>query len=213
MRTLFVLCLMLAAAMLAGCLGETPAAPPANAGASDIANQTIGAQNQTAAAVNQTAEAVIMMNPNNPVVVFETTKGTFMAEIFVNEAPVTGNNFMKLVRSGFYDGLKFHRVIPGFMAQGGDPKGDGTGGSNQTIPLEIKPNLRHKLGTLAMARSQNPDSASSQFYIVNGEASFLDGQYAVFGSVLGSGMDVVYQFAQGEPPANPDRMLKVYEKK
>ncbi|MCL6088734.1 MAG: peptidylprolyl isomerase [Candidatus Marsarchaeota archaeon] len=199
MRTLFVLCLMLAAAMLAGCLGETPAAPPANASASNITNQT--------------AEKVIMMNPNNPIVVFETTKGTFSAEIYVNEAPVTGNNFMKLVRSGFYDGLKFHRVIPGFMAQGGDPKGDGTGGSNQTIPLEIKPNLRHKLGTLAMARSQNPNSASSQFYIVNGEASFLDGQYAVFGQVLGSGMDVVNQFAQGEPPANPDRMLRVYEKK
>ena len=73
------------------------------------------------------------MNSKNPVVNFETTKGNFSAEIFVNEAPITGNNFMKLVRSGFYNNLTFHRVITGFMAQGGDPKGDGSGGSNETI--------------------------------------------------------------------------------
>ncbi|VVB57505.1 Cyclophilin type peptidyl-prolyl cis-trans isomerase/CLD [uncultured archaeon] len=148
-----------------------------------------------------------MMNPKNPVVVFETTKGNFSAEIYVNEAPITGANFMKLVNSGFYNGLTFHRVEPGFVVQGGDPKGDGTGGSNQTIPLEIKPNLKHKLGALGMARSQNPDSASSQFYVVTGEASFLDGNYAVFGQVLGSGMNVVQQIKVG------DRMTKVYEKK
>ena len=147
------------------------------------------------------------MNKNNPVVVFETTKGTFKAEIYVNEAPITGANFMKLVRSGFYNNLTFHRVVPGFVVQGGDPKGDGTGGSNETIPLEIKPNLKHKLGSLAMARSQDPNSASSQFYVVTGEASFLDGNYAVFGQVLGNGMDVVQTIKVG------DRMTKVYEQK
>lgn len=143
----------------------------------------------------------------NPVVVFETSKGNFSAEIFVKEAPITGNNFMKLVRSNFYNGLTFHRYEPNFVIQGGDPKGDGTGGAGQQIPLEIKPNLRHKLGTLAMARSSNPNSASSQFYVVIGPASFLDGQYAVFGQVQGEGMKVVNQLRVG------DKMNKVYEEK
>ncbi|MFH1094806.1 MAG: peptidylprolyl isomerase [Candidatus Micrarchaeota archaeon] len=143
----------------------------------------------------------------NPVVVFETTKGTFKAEIFVNEAPISGNNFMTLVRSGFYDNLSFHRVEPDFVVQGGDPKGDGTGGSGQTIPLEIKPNLKHVYGSLGMARSNDPDSASSQFYFVTGPASFLDGQYAVFGKVNGNGMDMVQNIRVG------DRMTKVYEQK
>ncbi|MEK7253394.1 MAG: peptidylprolyl isomerase, partial [Bacteroidota bacterium] len=96
---------------------------------------------------------------------------------------------------------------PKFVVQGGDPKGDGTGGSGVNIPLEIKPNLKHEYGTLAMARSQEPNSASSQFYIVIGEASFLDGQYAVFGKVIGSGMDAVEKIRVG------DRMIKVYEEK
>lgn len=142
----------------------------------------------------------------NPIVVFETDKGKFEAEIFVNEAPITGNNFMGLVKSGFYDGLTFHRVEPGFVVQGGDPKGDGTGGSDKNIPLEIKPNLKHTIGTLAMARAQDPNSASSQFYVVTGEASFLDGDYAVFGKVLGDGMDAVMKLKVG------DKMNKVYVK-
>ncbi|MFH1307054.1 MAG: peptidylprolyl isomerase [Candidatus Micrarchaeota archaeon] len=143
----------------------------------------------------------------NPIVVFETDKGTFKAEIFVNEAPITGGNFMELVRSEFYDGLTFHRVEPNFVVQGGDPKGDGTGGSNKTIPLEVKENLKHETGSLAMARSQNSDSASSQFYIVIGPASFLDGQYAVFGKVKGNEMEVVNKIKIG------DKMNKVYEEK
>jgi peptidyl-prolyl cis-trans isomerase B (cyclophilin B) len=136
-------------------------------------------------------------------VVFETTKGTFKAEIFGNEAPVTAKNFLGLVRSGFYDGLTFHRYEPDFVIQGGDPKGDGTGGSGKTIPLEIVPGLTHNVGALGMARSSNHNSASSQFYVVIGEAHFLDGQYAVFGNVT-EGMDVVNQLRQG------DRMTKVY---
>lgn len=143
----------------------------------------------------------------NPIVVFETEKGKFEAEIFVNEAPITGENFMNLVNSGFYNGLAFHRVEPGFVVQGGDPKGDGTGGSNKTIPLEAKPELKHEVGSLGMARSREKDSASSQFYVVTGEASFLDGEYAVFGKVLEGGMEVVRKIEVG------DKMDKVYEKK
>ena len=152
-------------------------------------------------------EANKMMNENNPVVVFETSKGKVRAEIFVEEAPITGENFISLVESGFYNNLTFHRVESGFVVQGGDPKGDGTGGSNKTIKLEIKPELRHNIGSLGMARSQDPDSASSQFYFVTGEASFLDGQYAVFGQVLDDGMEVVNKLKIG------DRMQKVYVEK
>ncbi len=142
----------------------------------------------------------------NPTVVFETEKGTFEAEIFLNEAPISANNFLGLVQNRFYNGLTFHRVEPSFVVQGGDPKGDGTGGSDKTIKLEIKPNLKHEYGTLGMARAQDPNSASSQFYVVTGEASFLDGQYAVFGKVLADGMQVVENIEIG------DKMQKVYVK-
>jgi len=215
MQKFLLIALLAFGLLLAGCAGTPPAAPVnASTQANGYStNETFALNTSSPAPIKNNTNQVIMLNKNNPIVVFETTKGTFEAEIYVNEAPITGNNFMKLVRSGFYNNLTFHRVIPGFMAQGGDPLGTGLGGSNETIPLEIKPNLKHKLGTLAMARSQNPNSASSQFYIVNGEASFLDGSYAVFGQVLGDGMKVVLAFAPGEPPATPDRMLKVYEKK
>lgn len=165
----------------------------------------ISGENKTAGELENNLEGENMAK--NPIVVFETSKGTFKAEIFVNEAPITGANFMGLVAKGFYNNLTFHRVEPNFVVQGGDPKGDGTGGSGKTIPLEIKSNLKHSIGTLAMARSQNPNSASSQFYIVTGPASFLDGQYAVFGQVLGDGMSVVNKIKVG------DRMNKVYEQK
>lgn len=148
----------------------------------------------------------------NPIVVFETTKGTIKAEIFQKEAPITSENFLGLVKKGFYDGLTFHRVEPNFVVQGGDPKGDGTGGSDETIPLEVKPELKHELGSLAMARATDPNSASSQFYFVIGDgqnpdkpASFLDMQYAVFGKVQGDGLDsVVRNLVIG------DKMTKVY---
>ncbi|PIT84632.1 peptidylprolyl isomerase [Candidatus Micrarchaeota archaeon CG10_big_fil_rev_8_21_14_0_10_45_29] len=148
-----------------------------------------------------------MMNEKNPVVVFETTKGKVRAEIFEQEAPITAKNFISLVEGGFYNNLTFHRVEPGFVVQGGDPKGDGTGGSNKTIQLEIVPKLKHNIGSLGMARAQDPNSASSQFYFVTGEASFLDGQYAVFGQVLDDGMEVVSKLKIG------DRMQKVYVEK
>jgi len=167
---------------------------------------TNGVKNNTNVTTNTNSSLEDGDMTKNPIVVFETNKGTFEAEIFVKEAPITGGNFEGLVKQKFYDGLIFHRVEPKFVVQGGDPKGDGTGGSNKTIPLEIKPNLKHEYGTLAMARSQSPNSASSQFYVVIGEASFLDGQYAVFGKVLGSGMSIVEKLRVG------DIMTKVYIK-
>lgn len=132
----------------------------------------------------------------------ETDKGTIKAELYVKQAPITTKNFIDLANSGFYNGLKFHRVEPGFVVQGGDPNGDGTGGSGKTIPLEINPELKHVKGALAMARMQDPNSATSQFYITLAETPFLDGQYAVFGKVI-QGIDVVGKIKVG------DRMNKV----
>jgi len=135
--------------------------------------------------------------------IIETDKGTIKAELYADKAPITAKNFIDLANSGFYNGLAFHRVEPGFVVQGGDPKGDGTGGSGKTIPLEINQELKHVKGALAMARSQDPDSASSQFYITLDHVHFLDGNYAVFGKVI-QGMDAVEKIKVG------DRMSKVY---
>ena len=111
---------------------------------------------------------------------------SFVITLYPDVAPITCENFEKLVKDGFYDGLKFHRVVEDFMAQGGDPKGDGTGGSTDTIKGEFSQNgventLPHTRGVVSMARSNDPDSASSQFFICYGDESFLDGQYAAFG--------------------------------
>ena len=121
--------------------------------------------------------------------------GTFYAEIDADTAPITVTNFVNLCKNHFYDGLTFHRIIKDFMIQGGDPNGDGTGGSEETIKGEFSDNgvenpLKHTRGALSMARSQDNDSASSQFFIVQKTASHLDGQYAVFGYVY-EGMDIV----------------------
>lgn len=227
MRLTTILVAVLAFVILAGCLGQAqPAAPAPNstspaAGGAPSGGPAKAAPNttNTNSAIKDNVPAASPPQANNstkvndvpktpnPIVVFETTRGIFKAEIFVNEAPVTGSNFMKLVRAGFYNNLTFHRVVPNFVAQGGDPKGDGSGGSDQTIPLEIVPALKHKVGSLGMARKPDPNSATSQFYVVTGDASDLDGNYAVFGQVTGNGMSVVQQIQVG------DRMTKVYEQK
>lgn len=125
--------------------------------------------------------------------------GEFIIELCPQQAPITCANFLKLVKDGFYNGLTFHRVIDGFMAQGGDPKGNGTGGSDENIKGEFKMNgvnntLSHTRGVVSMARSQNPNSASSQFFICYDDScTFLDGQYAAFGKVT-AGMEVVDDF-------------------
>jgi cyclophilin family peptidyl-prolyl cis-trans isomerase len=135
----------------------------------------------------------------------QTSKGEISIDLYVDEAPITAGNFVDLIGRGFYDGLTFHRYEPGFVVQGGDPRGNGTGGfinpstgRERRIELEIVKSLRHDAaGVLAMARSQDPDSASCQFYITLGPASFLDDNYAVFGRVT-EGLDVVQQLRKGD---------------
>ena len=151
------------------------------------------------------------MEKTGTIVVIETDKGIIKAELRPDAAPKTVANFTGLVGKKFYDGLVFHRVVPDFVIQGGDPKGDGTGGSGMNVPLEIKCQdgtmnegkevvcpvaLPHSDGALAMARSNEPNSASSQFYITLGEQSFLDGKYAVFGYVT-EGKDIARLIQQG----------------
>jgi peptidyl-prolyl cis-trans isomerase B (cyclophilin B) len=152
----------------------------------------------------------------DPIVDMETNKGMIKVRIYQSEAPITSANFLDLVSKGFYNGLTFHRHEPGFCIQGGDPKGDGTGGyidpkthRERTIKLEINPSNPHlqhdAAGVLAMARSGDPNSASSQFYFTLGPAMFLNesgGGYAVFGRVT-SGLDVVKALTKG------DKMTKV----
>lgn len=126
--------------------------------------------------------------------------GVIKLQLDREAAPITVENFEKLVSEGFYDGLTFHRAVDGFMIQGGDPNGTGTGGSKEQIKGEFAQNgwdnpISHARGVISMARSQNPDSASSQFFITNGDATFLDGSYAAFGTVT-EGMDVVDAIAK-----------------
>ena len=135
----------------------------------------------------------------NPIVTFETTRGTIKAELYPEIAPNTVNNFISLIQKGFYDGTIFHRVIPGFMIQGGDPMGTGIGGPGYTIRGEFSSNgfnnpLRHTRGVISMARAAHPNSAGSQFFIMHADAPHLDGQYAAFGHVT-EGMDVVDRIA------------------
>lgn len=137
----------------------------------------------------------------NPVVTFEMENGDIMkAELYPEVAPNTVNNFVSLVKKGFYDGVIFHRVISGFMIQGGDPNGTGMGGPGYSIKGEfaqngVENNLVHDAGVLSMARAMHPDSAGSQFFIMHKNAPHLDGAYAAFGKVT-EGMEVVNQIAE-----------------
>ena len=133
----------------------------------------------------------------NPIVTFEMENGkTFKAELYPEKAPNTVNNFLSLVNKGFYNGVIFHRIIAGFMIQGGDPDGRGTGGPGYHIKGEFSSNgfaqndLKHERGVLSMARAQHPDSAGSQFFVMHADADYLDGQYAAFGKVI-EGMETV----------------------
>ena len=136
----------------------------------------------------------------NPIVTIEMEDGgKIVAELYPEMAPISVNNFISLVKKGFYDGLIFHRVISGFMIQGGDPQGVGIGGPGYCIKGEFSANgvknpLSHKRGVLSMARAQAMDSAGSQFFIMHADGEFLDGQYAAFGMVT-EGMDVTNGFA------------------
>ena len=159
------------------------------------------------------------MSNQNPIVTFTMENGDVMkAELYPDVAPNTVNNFISLVKKGFYDGLIFHRVIAGFMIQGGDPEGSGMGGPGYSIKGEfnyngVENNLKHSRGVLSMARAQHPDSAGSQFFIMHADAPHLDGQYAAFGKVI-EGMDVVNEIAEcdtdySDKPLDPQIMAKV----
>lgn len=133
--------------------------------------------------------------------------GTVKLELYPDIAPITTANFVKLVNEKFYDGLTFHRIFPGFMIQGGDPEGNGTGGSKETIKGEFASNgvnnpLSHTRGVISMARSQKMDSASSQFFIMHQDSNFLDGNYAAFGKVV-EGMEVIDKVTETECTYNP----------
>ena len=152
-------------------------------------------------------------NMKNKTAVIETDKGIIKLELYEKDAPITVKNFINLTQNGFYNGLTFHRVEQGFVVQGGDPGGDGTGGSGNPIPLEIKctdgrtvtgkvdrtcdPVLTHIRGALGMARTMDPNSATSQFYITLSDVHQLDGSYAVFGKVI-EGMDVAEKIKIGD---------------
>ncbi|HLD77588.1 MAG TPA: peptidylprolyl isomerase [archaeon] len=162
-----VLIALLAVVLVAGCTASAP-------------------DGARASAPTQQAQGI----PMNTKAVFETSMGSFTIELYDGLAPGTAANFEKLAREGFYDGTTFHRVIAGFMVQGGDPKGDGTGGPGYTIEDEFGEGLRHSsAGVLSMANA-GPDTGGSQFFITLAPTPWLDGKHAIFGRVV-SGMDVV----------------------
>ncbi|MFH1502917.1 MAG: peptidylprolyl isomerase [Candidatus Eisenbacteria bacterium] len=143
------------------------------------------------------------------VATLETTKGVVRFELWEDQVPNTVINFVHLANSGRYDGVEFHRVIEGFMAQTGDVAHQGGyGGPGYSIPAEFNPELKHVRGVVSMARSQDPDSAGSQFFIMYVSHTGLDGQYAAFGKVF-EGMDVIDALNKGEPPAEPDKIVKL----
>ena len=135
----------------------------------------------------------------------ETTKGPVVIKLRDDLAPKHAERLTTLAKEGFYNGVPFHRVIEGFMAQTGDPTGTGMGGSGKKLKAEFNAG-KHKRGTASMARSQSPDSGDSQFFICFGDASFLDGQYTVWGEVI-SGMENVDKIKRGEPVRDPDTII------
>ncbi len=187
----------------------------------EAAETVMDAAEETETAVEEMTEEGMNMATDNPIVVMETNKGLVKVELYMDLVPVTAGNFIKLTKEGYYDGLIFHRIIEGFVVQGGDPycvSGEGpcgTGGPGWSIPLEIVPELRHgEAGMFSMARSADPDSAGSQFYITLGALPSLDDNYAVFGKVI-EGLDVVMEMGSvvtdgSDKPVEDVIMTKVY---
>jgi cyclophilin family peptidyl-prolyl cis-trans isomerase len=173
----------------------------------------VSAQAPAAAAQPPAAElpiippAEVVADPSNRWILDLSNGGQVVIQLRPDAAPLAVERIKTLTRQGFYNGLTFHRVIPGFMAQGGDPKGDGSGGSSlPDVKAEFN-SLPHFRGTVAAARAESPDSANSQFYIMFLPRVSLDGRYTVFGRVI-QGMNFVDQIAPGEPPAEPTRIVR-----
>ena len=158
--------------------------------ASETASEESGGSKEA----SQTQEKNLLSGKHHAEIIIKD-HGTIKVELDADSAPITVTNFVNLAKDGFYDGLTFHRIMEGFMMQGGDPAGNGTGGSDETIKGEFASNgveneISHTRGTISMARAQDPDSGSSQFFIVHEDSTFLDGDYAAFGTVT-EGMDIV----------------------
>ena len=202
-----LLAVLLVSVVLVGCGGET---------AKKTSDDAQGASEPAA------EEAVPEVDPDDPYAtgvhharIEVEGYGTIEVSLNANVAPITVSNFCHLAEEGFYDGLTFHRVVPGFMIQGGDPEGNGTGGSDTNIKGEFSSNgvdnsIPHVRGTISMARASDPDSASSQFFIMQEDASYLDGEYAAFGSVT-SGMEVVDAICEEVPVADEQSGLVATE--
>lgn len=185
-KVLLTLCLVFSLVFLVSCNKSNVSNSTSKETVKETVNETTTKANNN----NQT-------KGNNVVNVEISVKdyGKIKLAIYKDVAPITAENFINLVKSGFYDGLTFHRIMKGFMIQGGDPLGDGTGGSDEHIKGEfaangVQNNLSHKRGVISMARSNHPDSASSQFFIMHEDGYFLDGKYAAFGEVT-SGIETV----------------------
>jgi peptidylprolyl isomerase len=146
-----------------------------------------------------------MTQDTDNTLILETSKGKVVVAMRPDLAPNHVARIKELVRDGFYDGVVFHRVIDGFMAQTGDPTGTGSGGSGQKLKAEFSPE-KHVRGTVSMARAQSPDSGDSQFFICFAESPWLNGQYTVWGQVT-EGMDNIDQIKRGEPVADPDKIV------
>ena len=160
-----------------------------------------------ALAMTPPASAQDGLDPENTLVI-ELETGTVTVQLLPDVAPLHVARVKELARAGFYDGVVFHRVIPGFMAQTGDPTGTGTGGSSRPDLKAEFSKEPFERGTIGAARTQNPNSANSQFFICFAAAPHLNGQYTVWGRVV-DGMELIDGLAKGEPPRNPDRMVKV----
>jgi len=214
---------MLVAAILMGC-GEKKDEPKTENKAGDnkpkatdtaktTQNQTTQTTKKDSAVDNQTAGTTDTKNSSGDIVNMETSMGTIKIKLYSKEAPITTGNFKKLINEGFYNGIIFHRVIDGFMLQGGDPTGTGTGGSKVTIQDEFAPGLKHsKKGMLSMA-NRGPNSGTSQFFITLAPTPWLDGKHAIFGEVIG-GMDVVEKIGKtktgpNDKPVTDIKMTKV----
>ena len=205
--------LLIAALLLAGCSVVTggKTAAPAETAAEAAPETEAAPEAAPEAATEETAAEdsaeTSAVTGGNPIVTIQMKDlGTITVELYPDVAPNTVANFVTLVQSGYYDGLTFHRVIPGFMIQGGDPLGTGMGGPGYSIKGEFAANgfqndLKHTRGVISMARSQMPDSAGSQFFIMHADAPHLDGQYAAFGMVT-DGLDVVDAIALVKTGAN-----------
>ena len=198
--TVWLLTLAFAATMLAGCGSKTDTTDTTETTeATSAADETSDGAADTA----DTSENEELLTGLHHVTIDVQDYGTISLELDADTAPISVTNFINLANEGFYDGLTFHRIISGFMIQGGDPNGNGTGGSEKTIKGEfsangVKNDISHVRGVISMARANDPDSGSSQFFIVHEDSTFLDGQYAAFGHVT-DGMDVVDAICEAVP--------------